>query len=206
MALKADMPEMAESISNSFGIMFAKIPLTPNQWTVLSVVPAIAGFWFLIQGRMMEAMALFAFSAVMDAIDGGVARVTGTTSRLGAFLDGIVDRVVEGLLLFGLLISKIMPDWMLPAYVWIALLLFAGTGMTSFVRAYADHRKALTDEKKLKKMGGILERAERLILVFAGMVAFFWNPVYLTYAIAAAGVLACLTTLQRIWFVVRNAE
>lgn len=206
MGIKGQMPEFAELISNKLGIFFARLPLTPNQWTILSVVPALAGFWMLLQGKIGEATVLFAFSAIMDAIDGGVARVTGTVSRLGAFLDGIIDRVVEGLLLFGLALSGLVPDFILPFYIWIFLLLFAGTAMTSFVCAYADHRKVVTDEKKLKQMGGILERAERFILVLVGMIAFFWNPIYLSYAIATASILACITTLQRIWFVVRNAE
>lgn len=206
MGVKTDLPDFVERISNSLGIFFAAFPLTPNQWTLLSVVPALAGFAALVYGQMAAGIALFAVSAVIDAIDGGVARVTGTASRLGAFLDGVIDRIVEALLLFGLMFSGFVQAWYLPSYAWIALLLFAGTGMTSFVRAYAHHRKALTDEKKLRGMGGVLERPERLILIFAGMVAFFWQPLYLTYALAAAAILACVTVLQRIWFVAKNSE
>lgn len=156
---------------------------------------------------MAAAIVLFAFSTLIDGIDGGVARVTGAVSSLGAYLDGIVDRIVEALLLFGLMFSGFVSDYYnIPSYAWLALLLFAGTVFTSYARAYADHRKALTDEKKLKKMGGLLERPERLILVFAGMAAWFYQPEYLTYAIVAAALLSCVTVLQRVLFVVRNAE
>jgi len=205
MGVKAELPELVERASNRLGILFARFPLTPNQWTVLSILPALAGFVSLVHGQMGAGIALFILAAIIDAIDGGVARVTGAVTRLGAFLDGVMDRVVEALLLFGLMFSGMVADWLLPANAWIALLLFAGTAMTSYVRAYAHHRGAVTDEEKLRRMGGVLERPERLMLIFAGMIAFFWNPIYLTYALAAAAILACLTVLQRIWFVVRNA-
>lgn len=204
--MKTELPDFVERISNRLGIFFAGWPLTPNQWTLLSVVPALAGFIALVYGQLAAGIVLFALSAVIDAIDGGVARMSGAVTRLGAFLDGLMDRVVEALLLFGLMFSNLVADWMLPAHAWIAILLFAGTAMTSYVRAYAHHRRAVTDEKKLGRMGGVLERPERLILVFAGMAAWFVQPIYLTYALAAASLLACITVLQRIWFVVKNAE
>jgi len=206
MGMKTSLPDFVENVSNKLGIFFAGFPLTPNQWTLLSVVPALAGFIALIYGQLAWSIALFAASAIIDAIDGGVARVTGAVSNLGAFLDGVIDRVVEALLLFGLMFSGLVQAWVLPAHAWIALLLFSGTVMTSYVRAYAHHRKAVTNEKKLKRMGGVLERPERLVLVFAGMLAFYAQPIYLTYALAAAALLASLTVLQRIWFVVKNAE
>ncbi len=204
--IKENYPGFTERVGVKLGLFFSKIPLTPNQWTALSIVPAIIGFVSLAQWHRMDyALISFAASALIDGIDGGVARVTGSVTNLGAYLDGMFDRIVEALLLFGLMFYG-LPEYIVPAFFWIALLLFAGTAMTSYARAYADHRKALTDEKKLKKMGGILERPERLILVFAGMVASFWSPLYLTMVLALASMLACITVLQRIWFVVRNIE
>ena len=204
--IKGNYSDFAERIGIKLGLFFSRIPLTPNQWTVLSIVPAIFGFISLAYWHRLDyALVLFATSALIDGIDGGVARVTGSVTALGAYLDGMFDRIVEGLLLFGLMLYG-LPDYLMPAFFWIALLLFAGTGMTSYARAYADHRKAVTDEKKLRKMGGILERPERLVIVFAGMMASFWSLLYLTQILALASVLACITVLQRIWFVVRNAE
>ncbi|MFH1284978.1 MAG: CDP-alcohol phosphatidyltransferase family protein [Candidatus Micrarchaeota archaeon] len=205
--MKASFPELAEKISIKLGIALARIPLSPNAWTVLSIVPAIFGFAALYYQHLPAAIALFAFSAVIDAVDGGVARVTGRVTNLGAYLDGMADRIVEALLLFGLFFYG-MPDFYVSYAFWLALLLFVGTCMVSFSRAYADHRKVITDSKKLSKMGGILERAERIILVFLGMLAAYFAgvPIYLTYAIVAACILSILTLAQRIYFVVKNAE
>lgn len=211
MVMKAGLSETAEWIGVKLGIVFSRIPLTPNQWTVLSLIPAILGFVALAYYKEMGwGLALFALSAFIDAIDGGVARVTGSVSNLGAYLDGMVDRIVEGLLYGGLMLFG-LPDSSLlgrpmPMWHWLVLLLFIGGAMVSYARAYADHRKVVTDEKKLRKMGGILERAERLTLVFAGMLLFYMDVAYLNAAIIIAALLSCITLSQRIWFVVRNAE
>ena len=114
-----------------------------------------------------------------------------------------MDRIVEALLLFGLLFYGV-PDYLIPGYAWVALLLFSGTVMTSYARAYADHRKALREEE-IRSMPGLLERAERLLLVFLGMVlGQYYAAIYLTYAIAAAGMLASITVIQRVLFVARS--
>jgi phosphatidylglycerophosphate synthase len=185
-------------------MLFSKLPLSPNAWTVLSLLPAVAGLVALLQKQMLAALALFIASAFLDAVDGAVARVTGRATALGAYLDGIADRFVEAMLLIGLMLFGI-PDFVLPGYAWAALLLFAGTCMTSFARAYAVYKRAMGDGEA-QGMGGLLERAERLALVFAGMLLHAADALYLTYAIAAAFVLALATTAQRIFFVLKSGK
>lgn len=188
-------------------MIFSKLPLSPNAWTALSILPAIIGFYYLISPKnLLYGALLFLFAAFLDIVDGGVARVTGRVSNLGAYLDGVMDRIVETMLFFGLMLYGVA-DYILPGYVWASLALFFGSAMTSFVEVYADHRQAISDPKILEKMGGILERLERITLVFIGMLlGYFAAPVYLTYALAVVSVLAVLTVLQRIAFVVRNAD
>ena len=211
MAAKSKYPEMTERIGIKLGIIFAHVPLTPNQWTLVSLIPALLGFVALAYYREMGwGIGLFLVSGVIDAIDGGVARVTGSVTNFGAYLDGMVDRVVECLLLVGLMLFG-LPDFVVagyptPMWLWLSLLLFVGSGMVSFARAYADHRKVLTDAKKLRKMGGVLERAERLGLVFGAMLLWYVNPLYANALLLTALVLSIFTLAQRIWFVARNAE
>lgn len=211
MAAKSRFPEVAERIGIKLGVVFSHIPLTPNQWTLLSLVPAVFGFVALAYWKEMGwALGLFAVSGIIDAIDGGVARVTGSVSNFGAYLDGMVDRIVECLLLTGLMLfglpDLVVAGYATPMWLWLSLLLFVGSGMVSFARAYADHRKVLTDPKKLRRMGGILERAERLGLVFGAMLIWHVNPLYANALILVALVLSIFTLFQRMWFVARNAE
>jgi len=211
MAAKSGFPEATERLSVKLGVLLAGIPLTPNQWTVFSIVPAVLGFLVLAyRGDMLLALGLFVVSGILDAVDGAVARVTGKTSNFGAYLDGMVDRLVEALLYVGLMLYG-LPDLSYagvnaPMWLMLALLLFFGGAMVSYSRAYADHRKVVTDEKALRRMGGVLERAERLCLVFLGMLAFPACPTCLNYAVLLALALSLVTLAQRVWFVARNAE
>jgi archaetidylinositol phosphate synthase len=204
--LKASGSAMA--ISVKIGTIFARVGLSANTWTILALVPAILGFLALIYGELLAGAALFLLSGLMDVIDGAVARVTGSVSNLGAFLDGIIDRYVELLLYFGLLVfllNNSAPEILMPHVYWIVLLVSGGL-MPTFVRAYADHRNVVTEPEDHKKMGGMIERAERLGLLFIGMILGYFNTTFLIYLIAATGVLSHLTALQRILFVAKFSK
>ncbi len=194
--------------SVKLGMLFSKIGLSPNAWTLISLVPAVLGFISLAYGGLLLGAALFILSGLIDAIDGAVARVTGAVSSLGAFLDGVIDRYVEMLLYGGLLVflaNNYAPEILMPHTYWLALLIFGGL-MPVFVRAYADHRGVVTDPERQRLMGGILERAERLGLLLAGMVLGHFNLVFLVYLIAATAILSNVTSIQRIMFVFRAAK
>jgi len=174
--------------SVKLGMLFSKLPISPNTWTVIALLPAFLGL-----------------SGLVDAIDGAVARVTGAVSNLGAFLDGIIDRYVELLLYMGLLVflmNSIAPDLFIPHVYWIALLISGGM-LPTFVRAYADHRGLVTEKEDLVRMGGLIERGERLGMVFAGMILGAFHPSLLVYMLASTAVLSHITAVQRIVFALR---
>lgn len=193
----------SSEISTKLGIIFSKLPLSPNAWTALSLIVAIAGFLSLLQKDLLASFFLFSASSLMDAIDGAVARVVGRVTRFGAYLDGITDRLVELLLLLGLMFVQ-LPDFILPSYFWIALLIFFSV-FVSYTRAYADHRSALT-KSQIDSMGGVFERAERLVIMLAGLLLYQINPIYLTYAIIVSVFLSAITALQRVWFVAKRSS
>ena len=167
----------------------ARLGLSPNSWTALALAVAIWGFLALV-GRQL----------LLGVVDGAVARTAGQTSAAGAFLDGVLDRYVEALLILGLLFY-IGPEaeFIIPIGAWAGILIF-GAVMTSFVRAYADHRGLVKDQEVLaKNMGGLLERGERLILIYAGMMgALLFGDGWLLGAIVLAAFLSNLTAVQRI--------
>lgn len=182
----------------------ARLGLSPNAWTVLSLVPALAGMAALVYGRLAWGLVLFSLSAFIDIVDGTVARVTHQSTTKGAFIDGVVDRYVEMLLYLGLLVYVGRGEYLgLPNEVWF-MLLFFGSLMTTFVRAYADHRGLVKGEAELKKMGGLLERFERLMLLYAGMFLGLFNTSWLMMVIVITAVLANATALQRIAFALRR--
>ncbi len=183
----------------------ARLGLSPNAWTALALVVALGGFFALVGHRLLLGFLLFLLSGFLDMVDGAVARASGKTSATGAFLDGVLDRYVEVLLILCLLFY-LGPEtsFFIPVGAWIAVLIF-GAVMTSFVRAYADHRGLVKDQEVLAKgMGGLLERAERLMLVYAGMIgALLFGNEMLLGAIVLAAVLSNLTAVQRIFLAIK---
>jgi phosphatidylglycerophosphate synthase len=181
----------------------AAIGLSPNAWTLISLVPALAGLTALVMHQLALGLAMFALSAFIDIVDGTVARVTNQVSDKGAYIDGVVDRYVELMLYLGLLIYIGRGDFLgLPNEVWIVLLIFGGL-MTSFVRAYADHRGIVKDPGELKRMGGLLERLERRMRLYFGMFLGLFDIQWLMAVIALTALLANATALQRIRFALR---
>jgi phosphatidylglycerophosphate synthase len=193
-------PEQTDRLARGL----AALGLSPNAWTLISLLPAVAGMAALIQGRLGWGLLLFSLSAFIDIVDGTVARVTGQASIKGAFIDGVVDRYVELFLYLGLLLYLGRGEFFgLPREVWF-MLLFFGSLMTTFVRAYADHRGLVKGEAELKRMGGLLERFERLMLLYAGMLLGLFDPQWLMAVIALTAVLANATALQRIAFAIKQ--
>ncbi len=183
----------------------SRLGLSPNAWTALALAVAIGGFFALVGHRLLLGLLLFLISGALDMVDGAVARTTGRASAEGAFLDGVLDRYVEALLILGIFFY-LGPEtsFFIPIGTWIAILIF-GAVMTSFVRAYADHRGLVKDQRVLaKEMGGLLERAERLTLIYSGMVgALLFGNGWLLGAIVLAAVLSNLTAVQRIFLAIR---
>ncbi len=185
--------------------VFSRLGLSPNVLSMMALGLAVCGFFALVTHHIFAGFLLFLLSGFMDMVDGAVARATGKVSRVGAFLDGVLDRYVEGLLILGLMFY-LGPDvrFFVPIGVWIVLLVF-GSLMTTFVRAYADHRGLVKDQEVLaKKIGGLFERAERLMLLYAGMIgALLFGDIWLVGAIVVTAILSNLTAVQRIVLAIR---
>lgn len=184
------------SLSISVGMAFAKLPLTPNQWTLVSILPAVVSAYFIINEKFLLAALLFGVASFLDLVDGSVARVTGRVTKRGAYLDTIMDRYVEGIIIFGLLFVALPIAY---ASVWIMLYLF-GAMMTTYAKAAA-REKGIVD---IELRGGLTERPERLLLLFLGLLVASVDKAYLAYAIIILAVLSNITALQRIYIAMRK--
>jgi phosphatidylglycerophosphate synthase len=188
---------LSRGASGFLGKLFGWIPLSPNAITVIAVLFSVAGFVAFLYSELIVGFALFVLAFLLDAVDGAIARAKGLVSRKGAFLDGISDRLVEFFLILALFVST--SD--LTTQLLLLAILFFGTCMTSFVKAYAEH-SGLLDNETAKKMPGILERAERsLMLIASAVLVVFSLGSWLIYLLALITVLSLLTFVQRIWFV-----
>ncbi|MBU2099979.1 CDP-alcohol phosphatidyltransferase family protein [Candidatus Micrarchaeota archaeon] len=185
--------EKFKSISIKTGLIFGKLPFTPNQWTLSSLIPALLCFYFLLKDNFVLAVVFFAVTAVIDLIDGAVARVQGKTTKKGAYLDTIIDRFAEFFVLFGLFLVE-LPVFYFSSKIWILFILF-GSMMTTYAKAAAKEKLFLESELK----GGLLERPERLLLLFLTLLAGIFSLQYVVYFLALIAVLTNFTALQRIF-------
>ena len=187
------------------GIIFSKLGLSPNQWTLLSLVPTFIALYFLIKEAFLQAAILFIFASFIDIVDGSVAKVTGRVTKFGGYLDNVIDRYVEGIIIFGLLFASlpnlVLSGFTIPVTALIFIYLFGGM-MTTYAKASAKERDIV--EKELK--GGLLQRAERLLILFVGILLAIYNPLYLTYVIAILAVLTNITAIQRIFIAFRLSK
>jgi len=158
---------------------------------------AVFSFSSTLTGKL-SALMLFLIAFALDAADGAVARAKNKVSDQGAFIDGIADRIVE----FCLLITILM---MFPLNTEMQLVIFSilffGTCMTAFVKAYAEHRGVMKHEQAAK-LPGLLERAERSVLLLAAFVLLIAGyglyGIYVLYLVAG---LSLITFLQRFFTV-----
>ena len=187
------------------GIIFSKLGLSPNQWTLFSLVPTFIALYFLIKEAFLPAAILFIIASFIDIVDGSVAKVTGRVTKFGGYLDNVIDRYVEGIIIFGLLFASlpnlVISGFTIPLPALVVIYLFGGM-MTTYSKAAAMEREVI--EKELK--GGLIQRAERLLILFVGILLAVINPLYLTYVIALLGFLSNITAIQRVLIVWRKSK
>jgi archaetidylinositol phosphate synthase len=183
------------SLQSALGRLAASLPISPNQITVLALLLAIVAFCFAIIHQPFISLAFFILSGAADALDGAVARARKQVSNKGAYIDGMIDRLVEFLFLLSFAFYA-LPSFIMPTLLSLVLILFFGSAMTSFATAYAEHRH-VADSRKIRAQPGILPRAERLILLFAALALVPFAPTASSFILACAAVLSFVTFLQR---------
>jgi CDP-diacylglycerol--serine O-phosphatidyltransferase len=91
------------------------LQLLPSAMTVLSMCAGLTSIKFALEHQPIPAMALIAAAAILDALDGRVARILGAQSQLGAEIDSLADAVNFGvtpaLVVYVTLLSKWPVGW-----------------------------------------------------------------------------------------------
>lgn len=187
-------------ISIRTGRFFSKTGLTPNQFTMLTVLSALITFYFLVTENFLVAGFFILATGFLDAVDGSVARFTRRSTRFGAYLDTIVDRYVEFIIILSFLFIE-FPDLIFPAAVWIFLYLF-GSLMTTYSKAAAREKNIIRKELNT----GIIERGERFLILSIGVFLAYFSEVFLLYVIIILAFLTNITALQRITAVLKKSK
>lgn len=165
----------------------AKLKLTPTMVTLMGLAATLVGAGFIANGAYKSGAIIAGVGAILDALDGPLARLQGTASIRGAFIDTMADRLGEVAIWAGLAFS-VRDD---ETALMLCLFCLAFSLLTPYVRAKAESWGA-------EGRGGWMGRAERMILLLLGLLlAGFGLPVLLPMLWIYA-VLTGLTVAQRI--------
>jgi CDP-diacylglycerol--glycerol-3-phosphate 3-phosphatidyltransferase len=143
------------------GSNLRKAGIKADHLTVLGVVMAAAASVAIANGALRAALLLLFLTALPDVLDGAVAKASGTAGPRGAFFDSVCDRLADGLLLGG--VAWYLADTEGGRIVVLPLAVLVVSSLVSYERAKAD---ALGFDAR----GGLMERAERLILLGLGLL------------------------------------
>lgn len=156
----------------------------PNVFTCVGLAINAVGAWMLSRGEFFQAGLVVLLAAVFDLVDGPIARSSGRVTRFGGFLDSVIDRYSDLILLVGMLVYYASVNRF--GYIVLTAVAMTGSVMVSYVRARSEN-----EIPKCKV--GFLERPERIVLLIIGTL-FNRMPAVL-WVIA---VLSNLTVVHRI--------
>jgi CDP-diacylglycerol---serine O-phosphatidyltransferase len=125
----------------------AAMRILPSATTVLAICAGLTSIKFALDGRPHIALALIGAAAILDGIDGGIARALDAQSRMGAEIDSLADAVNFGVAPALVIYVTLLPN---SAVGWIFVLLYAVCVVLRLARFNAllddDTRPAYTRE------------------------------------------------------------
>lgn len=101
----------------------------PNAITVVRIVLVVPTGWLLWQGSYGQALVLMAIASASDALDGWLARHFGWTSRFGAAMDPVADKLLIGTLFVVLWMQGHIPTWLGAIVISRDVLILLGAGI-----------------------------------------------------------------------------
>ncbi len=174
------------------GTALGRTGLSPDHLTALGLLMAVPAALAIGTGRLALGLVLLIASAVPDLLDGALAKARGTASKRGAFFDSVADRVTVAIILGGV-------AWYLQSsrHAHESLLPFGILAVSTLI----SYERAKAESLGFTAKGGLMERAERIILLCAGL-AF---SVILVPILWVMLVLTAVTAVQRFVKVWRQA-
>jgi len=209
-------------VATPIAVGFGRLGLTPNHLTLIGfgiAVVAAAAAW---QEAWLAAGVLVLVGGVFDLFDGALARATGRTSRLGAFMDSVADRAGEGVVYVGIIAGCLWSG--LREGVVLGAAAMAAAYLVSYVRAKSESL-GFTSGTGMAAVG-VAPREMRIVILALGLVLagigggagrypvpagqvridepFLGGTMPLLAALGLITVLATVTTIQRIVHVIRQ--
>lgn len=169
-----------EPVIGKTGNWLLKKGVKANQVTIAAFMIGVGASFLVYFDYPVLAVAVLWLSGFLDAVDGSMARKSGSSSSWGTLLDVTFDRIVEGGIILALALRHPEP---LKMFLLLLLAVSIIVVMTIFLTVGALSEKE--SEKSFYYQPGLAERTEGFIL-FSMMVLFqnhlvFWTVVFLIF-------------------------
>ena len=171
-AIKHGYTSGARTLASRSVLGLTRTRITPNALTTSGVLLCGAASILVLGESRNEILfywlgaLVFVIGSLLDILDGALARAGGKTTPFGAFLDSTTDRVSEGFMLTA--IAYVLARHHHPVFVAVAVACVAGSFLVSYTRAKAEALGLRGDV-------GIGSRAERVVVITAGLVLAPWG-------------------------------
>lgn len=173
--------------------------INPNLITIFGLIFPLL-FFALMHSKFYIAAAISFILNLTDMLDGLVATTHKKTTPFGGFLDSTIDRISDFIIIATFGFTNLV-SWN------IILPLLLTTSLISYIRS----RTELAARNKLTASIGIIERTERIIIIFISLVLFIIFPKFQILNLNLVGliftillVLSIITIFQRIIFAYKN--
>jgi CDP-diacylglycerol---glycerol-3-phosphate 3-phosphatidyltransferase len=171
------------------GTGLRRIGVNADVLTGLGLVIAGAAAFTIGHGWLKAGLLLVICAALPDLLDGAVAKAGQSASKRGAFFDSVADRATDFLLFGGVgwyLASAKGSQW--------AMLPFAVAGASSLI----SYERAKAEALGFNARGGLMERAERIILLLIGLL-FDWLLVPILWVMLALTLMTAGQRFVKVW-------
>ena len=164
---------------------FISFRLTPNMITIFGLIITAIGSYIVFQGNFFLAGIVVAIGALLDSIDGSMARLTNNVSKYGDLLDSVVDRFSEGIVFIGIGAYYIYND-LNEFAVFTAFIALLCSQIISYIRAKSE-------SLGIQNKSGFFTRVERsLVLIFFLIIS---QPILGLYILAIGTLISSLWRL-----------
>ncbi len=171
------------------GQRLARAGVTADMVTIAGVLTAVATAVSVGTGHLYVGVALITIGGLMDALDGAVAKAGKSASPRGAYFDSVADRLSDFLIFGG--VAWYLLDRPDPR---LALLPLAILGVSSLI----SYQRAKAESLGFTAKGGLMERAERLILLSLALLIHV-VLVPLLWLLLALCVATAIGRFRRVW-------
>ncbi len=176
---------LAYRITDPIVGILSKRGIKPNALTLINLALNIIAAYVIATGHFFLGGVLVLVAGLFDLLDGALARFTKQTTKFGAILDSVADRISEAAILCGLLIWYI-PQQEASLEIVLVFIVLIGSFLVSYIRARAE---GLGWQCQV----GLFTRAERIIVLAIGLLI---NQVFI--ALCVLVVFVFITVVQRL--------